>query len=274
MLITCPTCASSYRIDAAKIGPEGRSVRCAACRETWFLTPTADEPDATAETMDALPADAVTDTAWEEATAAVRQSAEPDEAGASETETAGPPSTSSSSAVSKKAKPASKKKAKWSPKTAQRSAARNAFLSPPAIIALTFLAAVPLACLARTSVVGLVPQTASIFKAIGLPVNRRGLDIRDVVAFQTPADDDRPAELVVEGDLVGVGRADVPVPDMRVEISDAAGKALTSFPAKAPRASLGNGETARFRARLPDPPGQGRTIVLRFADSTVPLNKR
>ncbi|MFD0934158.1 zinc-ribbon domain-containing protein, partial [Methylobacterium trifolii] len=39
MLIVCPTCASEYRIDAERVGMEGRSVRCAACRETWFITP-------------------------------------------------------------------------------------------------------------------------------------------------------------------------------------------------------------------------------------------
>ncbi len=39
MLIVCPACASEYRIDAEKVGAAGRSVRCAACRETWFIGP-------------------------------------------------------------------------------------------------------------------------------------------------------------------------------------------------------------------------------------------
>ncbi|MET0369132.1 MAG: hypothetical protein ABW058_13285, partial [Methylobacterium sp.] len=70
------------------------------------------------------------------------------------------------------------------------------------------------------------------------------------------------------GDLVGVGRAGVPVPPLRIEISDAAGKPLKSFPAPAPRATLGTGESARFRAKLADPPAQGRSVALRFADAT------
>ena len=38
MLIVCPACASEYRIDAERVGTSGRSVRCAACRETWFIS--------------------------------------------------------------------------------------------------------------------------------------------------------------------------------------------------------------------------------------------
>lgn len=260
MLITCPTCASSYRIDAAKIGPEGKSVRCAACRETWFITPEAaqeETPEASLAAQDDTPSDAVADAAWEEATAAVRQASVPEGGGID-----GVPAPRKRKPTGKKAKP--KRRA---------FAAKGLPLSPPAIVILILLAALPVACLARTSVVGLVPQTASLFSAIGLPVNRRGLEIRDVVAYQSPAAEDRSAELVVEGDLVGVGRAGVPVPAIRIEISDAAGKPLRSFPGPPPRTILGAGETARFRARLADPPAEGRTVLLRFADADAPTRR-
>jgi predicted Zn finger-like uncharacterized protein len=38
MLIVCPSCASEYTIDPAKLGADGRTVRCAICRDTWFAT--------------------------------------------------------------------------------------------------------------------------------------------------------------------------------------------------------------------------------------------
>lgn len=46
MLIVCPSCASEYTIDAGHVGPEGRTVRCAACRTTWraLPQPEAEEP--------------------------------------------------------------------------------------------------------------------------------------------------------------------------------------------------------------------------------------
>src|SRR5215217_4646328 len=56
MLIVCPSCASEYTIDPAKLGADGRTLRCAICRDTWFVTPdgqpaqrpTADAPRTTA----------------------------------------------------------------------------------------------------------------------------------------------------------------------------------------------------------------------------------
>jgi predicted Zn finger-like uncharacterized protein len=39
MLIVCPSCASEYAIAADRIGPTGRVVRCASCREAWFIPP-------------------------------------------------------------------------------------------------------------------------------------------------------------------------------------------------------------------------------------------
>jgi predicted Zn finger-like uncharacterized protein len=38
MLIVCPSCASGYSIDDDKIGPTGRTVRCASCRTDFFVT--------------------------------------------------------------------------------------------------------------------------------------------------------------------------------------------------------------------------------------------
>ena len=47
MLIVCPSCATSYTIDPAAVGPAGRGVRCARCKTTWFAGGRAQTPDAT-----------------------------------------------------------------------------------------------------------------------------------------------------------------------------------------------------------------------------------
>ena len=36
MLIVCPSCASEYTIDPAKLGADGRRLKCASCRDIWF----------------------------------------------------------------------------------------------------------------------------------------------------------------------------------------------------------------------------------------------
>lgn len=41
MLIACPNCATSYRVEPSSLGPAGRSVRCVRCRKVWFAADTA-----------------------------------------------------------------------------------------------------------------------------------------------------------------------------------------------------------------------------------------
>ncbi|MCX7676008.1 MAG: zinc-ribbon domain-containing protein, partial [Alteraurantiacibacter sp.] len=36
MLIQCPACATRYVVPDSSIGPDGRMVRCAKCRHSWF----------------------------------------------------------------------------------------------------------------------------------------------------------------------------------------------------------------------------------------------
>ena len=37
MIITCPDCATRYDVDDGRFQPDGRSVRCADCGESWFV---------------------------------------------------------------------------------------------------------------------------------------------------------------------------------------------------------------------------------------------
>src|SRR3954447_24620986 len=38
MLIVCPTCATTYRIQPATLGAAGRARRCTKCKNAWFAT--------------------------------------------------------------------------------------------------------------------------------------------------------------------------------------------------------------------------------------------
>lgn len=248
MLIVCPSCASEYVIETDRVGAEGRSVRCAACRETWFISPDevagalaaemAELQAALGSTEGRSEAQADLD-AWE---AALAEDDAPKQAAA-------------------EAEPAPVRKAGTRKAPAPK---RWSGPSPAAAFGLALLAGVPLAFLARSTVVRAMPQSAALYARIGLPVNLRGLELRDLAAFQT-RDEGAQAQLVIEGDVVGVAAGTVSVPPIEVEVRDAQDQTVYRWTVAPPRPTLGNRETARFRASLSAPPAQGRTVSVRFA---------
>ena len=50
MIIACPACATRYVVPDSAIGVEGRTVRCAKCKHSWFQDgPEIAVPDRSAE---------------------------------------------------------------------------------------------------------------------------------------------------------------------------------------------------------------------------------
>lgn len=60
MILACPSCHTRYVVPDTAIGPNGRTVRCANCRHSWFQEPSASSAAAPAETPAVTPAPAHT----------------------------------------------------------------------------------------------------------------------------------------------------------------------------------------------------------------------
>jgi len=131
---------------------------------------------------------------------------------------------------------------------------------PTAIV--TFAAV--LACLIvwRSEVVRFAPQTATLFRAAGLPVNLRGLVFEDVRT--TGEVHEGVPVLIVEGAIANVAGKTVEVPRLRFAMRNGAGHEIYAWTTVTGRSILAAGETAAFRTRLASPPADGRDVIVRF----------
>jgi predicted Zn finger-like uncharacterized protein len=118
----------------------------------------------------------------------------------------------------------------------------------------------------RNEFVRMLPQTASFYAMLGLPVNVRGLDFEDI-ATATEQHEGVPI-LVISGTIVNDSRRVVDVPRLRFSVRNAARQEVYSWSAVPPRTMLPPGEAVTFRSRLASPPPEAREILVRF------LNRR
>jgi hypothetical protein len=155
-------------------------------------------------------------------------------------------------------------------KQSHGSLARRALDRPP-LLAFLAVAAAGALCMAATArrdmVVRAAPGSAGLFAAIGLPVNLRGLDFRDVTS--RILDDGAQRVLAVEGDIVNLRSAAEKLPDIRIVLRGADARMVYAWTAPPPKKEAGAGEAVRFRARLAAPPAEGVDTKLTFAAASA-----
>jgi predicted Zn finger-like uncharacterized protein len=114
----------------------------------------------------------------------------------------------------------------------------------------------------RKDIVHVLPQTASLYAAIGLPVNVRGLSLDHVVSSME-AHEGVPI-LVVEGNIVNDTGDDIEIPRLKLELRNAARQEIYSWTVAPPQRRLPPYQAAAFHARLASPPPEGRDVLVRF----------
>jgi hypothetical protein len=119
---------------------------------------------------------------------------------------------------------------------------------------------------ARNDVVRYLPQTASLFAAIGLPVNLRGLKFEDVrISKETQ---DGSTILVVQGAIVSEAGKAIEVPRLRFAARNAGGQEVYTWTMPPPRSILGPGERLEFRSQIPAPPADASDVMVRFLSAS------
>jgi hypothetical protein len=114
----------------------------------------------------------------------------------------------------------------------------------------------------RSDIVSALPQTASFYALMGVPVNLRGLSF-DSVVTSTEQHEGVPI-LVVGGNVVNTARKIVDVPRLKFVVRNAARQEIYSWTAVPTRSLLPPGEAVAFRTRLASPPPDAHDLILRF----------
>src|SRR5437588_564595 len=110
----------------------------------------------------------------------------------------------------------------------------------------------------RRAVVRFVPQTASLFSAVGLPVNLRGLSLDDIKTSIEAHEG--VTVLMVEGTIANVTRQPLEVPRLRFAVRNAAGYEVYAWTALPAEPVLAPGDRVSFRSRLASPPADAQDI--------------
>jgi predicted Zn finger-like uncharacterized protein len=226
MILTCPTCASRYRVDETKLGPQGRTVRCAGCGQSW-------RAEAMAEPLQLTPAllTPEVEVPAPEAEPAVG-SGEPDLA----------------QTPAEELPKVFRQKAEAKRRTREAMTAGLVWGAMAAGLALLVLTAVVF----RVQVVQLWPRTAGAYAAVRLPVNPLGVAPDNVQA--APGLEDGRAALIVTGAERNIESRPRPPALLRISLYDKAGVRLLSKVFDLPPAPLAGGESRPFRVSFLDPP--------------------
>jgi predicted Zn finger-like uncharacterized protein len=224
MILTCPECATSYFVDDLRIPRGGRMVKCTSCGNRWRAFQDRSTPEREQPEDEML----------------VEAPREPPATASDDLEFVAPTAPSR--------KPAPKK----------ASARIVVGVGVAAVLAVALGGTV----IFRQQVSELLPATAPLFAAIGLPVNTLGLVIEGVkqqATFQAG----RPV-LSVTGAIRNVRKESIEAPPIRINLVDKAGKPLAGLLAQPLNAKVPPGATRYFAVTLADPPVGAHALDIAF----------
>jgi predicted Zn finger-like uncharacterized protein len=253
MQIVCPNCQTSYGVTPAALGPEGRNVRCAKCKQVWHALPE--------EAM--APAEAEAAAVHDEGAGQPADNWSQTEAPHVESPSLAP--GGAEAAADWSAEVRRSEVGEDEPRTWRRGPGRSRLRRPHLGLSAGIAAMAALIAgliVWRTDVVRLLPQTAGFFKLAGINVNLRNLVIEDV-RVSTETVDGAPVT-VIEGAISTTSFRPMEIPRLRFVVRDAGGTQVYAWNAVLEQAVVNPGEKVPFKARLASPPPNAYDLVVRF----------
>ncbi len=115
----------------------------------------------------------------------------------------------------------------------------------------------------RVEIVKLWPESSTLYTALGISVNTRGLTFRNA-SYQEESYGGVPA-LVVMGEIMNTTNIPLLVPDIHISLRDGKEREIFDWTADPPIGELAVGEVQSFVTRLTSPPQHAQDLVIRFA---------
>jgi len=277
MILVCENCNAQFVVNAAKLGPSGRQVRCGSCGHSWHQDPPGDMPAAAAPTdsgadarypgmaddggaeadrpgllarlrakLPAMPALRLPAIKLPFNIPFLKRKEAGGEGGAMDDEPAAPPPV---------------------PMRRMPAAARSAGMSGRVGWIMLGIVAVVVpgtAILARESLVDSWGPAAKLFDAIGLHVEvpGAGLQLRNVTSDRRQVSGI--TVLVIEGEIVNLSRVPRMIPMLRGGLRDGNRAELQHWLFSTGNQKLAPQEAIRFKSEFPDPPAESAEVTLYF----------
>ena len=238
MILTCPSCATSYFAPDDAIPAGGRKVRCQSCAHVWHAM--SEEPLTLKATAPASP---------EVAKAAA---------------TSEPPPVAPETPAPELPK-AFRARAEHQ-RRVRRAATHGAVWAGMASIFVGILAG---GWLFRVEVVDLWPRAAAAYAMVGAPVNPTGLEFEAITARAML---DRPDTVMVSGALRNVRGREILPPPVRVALLDGHGAEVGHAVIELDGAPVLPGGVQGFAALIRDPGAKGVDVGIDFIGATRPAN--